>query len=77
MSRSADASELFLGVAGIAFLAFVFTLWPQISSPATVALSLLIVVLLVAATARLWVAVTTSLAAMLAFNFFFFRPLGR
>src|SRR6185369_5901997 len=36
----------------------------------------LVVVLLVAATARLWVAVTTSIVAMLAFNFFFLPPVG-
>jgi K+-sensing histidine kinase KdpD len=33
-------------------------------------------VLLVAATARLWVAVTTSFVAMLALNFFFLPPIG-
>jgi two-component system sensor histidine kinase KdpD len=76
MSLSADMRRLFLGIAGIAVLAIVFILWPQVSSPATVALSLLIVVLLVAATARLWIAVTTSLAAMLTFNFFFLPPVG-
>jgi two-component system, OmpR family, sensor histidine kinase KdpD len=36
----------------------------------------LVVVLLVAATARLWVAVTTSIVAMLAFNVFFLPPVG-
>jgi two-component system sensor histidine kinase KdpD len=76
MSLSADVRQLSLGFVGIAALAIVFTLWPQISSPATVALSLLIVVLLVAATARLRIAVTTSLAAMLAVNFFFLPPVG-
>jgi two-component system, OmpR family, sensor histidine kinase KdpD len=76
MSLSADVRQLLLGVVGIAALAVVFTVWPQVSSPATVALSLLIVVLLVAATARLRIAVTTSLAAMLAFNFFFLPPVG-
>ena len=76
MSLSADVRQLVLGFVGIAGLAVVFSAWPQISSPATVALSFLIVVLLVAATARLWVAVTTSLAAVLAFNFFFLPPVG-
>lgn len=76
MSLSAEVRQLFLGIAGIAFLGVVYTLWPQVSSPATVALSLLIVVLLVAATVRLWIAVTTSLAAMLVFNYFFLPPVG-
>lgn len=43
---------------------------------ATAAMGFLIVVLLVAATSPLWVAVTTSLAAVLAFNFFFLPPVG-
>src|SRR5213594_1526759 len=76
MRSSSDVRKLVLGIAGILVLALVFTRWSQASSPATVALSFLIVVLLVAATARLWVAVTTSLAAMLAFNYFFLPPIG-
>lgn len=43
---------------------------------ATVAMGFLIVVLLVAATSPLWVAVTTSFAAVVAFNFFFLPPVG-
>jgi two-component system sensor histidine kinase KdpD len=43
---------------------------------ATVAMGFLIVVLLVAATSPLWVAITTSFAAVLAFNFFFLPPVG-
>jgi two-component system sensor histidine kinase KdpD len=43
---------------------------------AAVAMGFLIIVLLVAATSRLWVAVTTSFAVVLAFNFFFLPPVG-
>ena len=43
---------------------------------ASIAMGFLIVVLLVAATSPLWVAVTTSFAAVLAFNFFFLPPVG-
>jgi two-component system sensor histidine kinase KdpD len=43
---------------------------------ASVAMGLLVIVLLVAATAPRWVAVTTSFAAVLAFNFFFLPPVG-
>src|SRR5476651_2541023 len=43
---------------------------------AIVAMGFLIVVLLVAATSPRWVAVTTSFAAVLAFNFFFLPPVG-
>ena len=45
-------------------------------NPTTAALGLLLVVLLVAATSRLWVAIATSIAAMLVFNFFFLPPVG-
>src|SRR3954454_19292950 len=43
---------------------------------ASVAMGFLIVVLLVAATSPLWVWVTPSFAAVLAFNFFFLPPVG-
>jgi two-component system sensor histidine kinase KdpD len=76
MSFSTDVRRLCLGIAGIAALAVVFRQWTQVSNAATVALGFLIVVLLVAATGRLWVAITTSLAAMLTFNFFFLPPVG-
>jgi two-component system sensor histidine kinase KdpD len=46
------------------------------SMTATAAMGFLIVVLLVAATAPLWVAIATSFAAVLAFNFFFLPPVG-
>ena len=43
---------------------------------AAIAMGFLIVVLLVAATAPRWVAIATSFAAVLAFNFFFLPPVG-
>ena len=42
----------------------------------TAALVLLIAVLLVAAYARLWVAIATAVGAMFVFNFFFLAPVG-
>ncbi len=76
MRSPSDVGKWLLGMAGIAILALVFRVWPEVSNEVTVALSFLIVVLLVAATARLWVAVTTSLMAMMVFNFFFLPPVG-
>jgi two-component system sensor histidine kinase KdpD len=76
MTFSADVRRLALGHLALAVLALVFTRFTPASNVATVAMSFLIVVLLVAATSRLWVAVTTSLAAVLAFNFFFLPPVG-
>src|SRR6185369_9233696 len=76
MNFSADGRKLVVGVVGIVSLTLFFHQWPQVANAATVALSFLVVVLLVAATARLWVAVTTSFVAMLSFNFFFLPPVG-
>jgi two-component system sensor histidine kinase KdpD len=76
MTPTADLRKLALGCVGIALVTFLFGRWPQLSNATTVALSFLVVVLLVAATARLWVAATTSIVAMGAFNFFFLPPVG-
>jgi two-component system sensor histidine kinase KdpD len=48
----------------------------DVSMTATAAMGFLIVVLFVAATAPLWVAVVTSFVSVLAFNFFFLPPVG-
>ena len=76
MTRSADLGKLVFGCAGITLITLLLRRWPQLSNATTVALGFLVVVLLVAATARLWVAVTTSIVAMFAFNFFFLPPIG-
>ena len=76
MTLSADVRKLAQGLLALGLLALVFTRVISGSNAATVAMSFLIVVLLVAATSRLWVAVTTSLAAVLDFNFFFLPPVG-
>ena len=76
MAISADVRHLVLGFVGIALITVLLWWWPNVSNATTIALGYLIVVLLVAATSRLWVAVTTSIAAMLAFNFFFLPPVG-
>jgi len=77
MTPSEDLRKLVWGGLGIALITFLLWRWPQVSNTTTVALGFLVVVLLVAATARLWVAVTTSIIAMLAFNFFFLPPVGQ
>jgi len=76
MAISADVRHLLWGFAGIVLITLLLWWRPSLSNSTTVALGYLIVVLLVAATSRLWVAVTTSIAAMLAFNFFFLPPVG-
>jgi two-component system sensor histidine kinase KdpD len=48
----------------------------MIAVTASVAMAFLVVVLFVAATSPRWVAIATSFAAVLAFNFFFLPPVG-
>ena len=47
-----------------------------VTNSTVVALTFLLIVLVTAAASTLWVAVTTSLAAMVCFNFFFLPPVG-
>jgi two-component system sensor histidine kinase KdpD len=54
----------------------VFARWLHVSNAATMTTTFLLVVLVVAATSRLWIAVVTSVAAMLSLNFFFLPPVG-
>jgi len=76
MTGSADARALAYGCIGIGFFTWLYRQWPQVSNATTVALSFLVVVLFVAAAARLWVAVTTSVVSVFALNFFFLPPVG-
>lgn len=76
MSVPADVRKLVLGIGGITGLALLFFQWTHVLNAATVALSFLIVVLIVGATAHSWVAVTMSVVAVLVFNFFFLPPIG-
>jgi two-component system sensor histidine kinase KdpD len=48
----------------------------HVTNTTTVALTFLLLILLVAAASRLWVAILTSVAAMLSFNYFFIPPTG-
>src|SRR5581483_10289582 len=64
-----------LGLAGVAAVTLAHAVGLK-TNATTVALSYLLVVLFVAAASRLWVAVCTSIVAMVAFNFFFLPPVG-
>jgi two-component system sensor histidine kinase KdpD len=77
MSRSAsDAAHLAAGLAAVAGVTVLYARWLNVENAATVSTTFLLVVLVVAATSRLRVAVVTSVAAMLCFNFFFLPPVG-
>jgi two-component system sensor histidine kinase KdpD len=71
-----DVAHLVAGLAAIAAVTLVYARVLHESNTATVSTTFLLVVLLVAATSRLAVAVVTSIAAMLALNFFFLPPSG-
>ena len=63
-------------VAAVATVTLVLAAGLHVSNAATVSVTYLLLVLLVAATSRLAVAVVTSIAAMLSLNFFFLPPVG-
>ncbi len=64
--------------AGLAAVAVVTATYRalEVANPAVVSTTFLLVVLVVAATSLLWAAIGVSLAAVLAFNYFFLPPLG-
>ena len=64
------------GVAAVAAVTFLYVRLLNVTNAATVSTTFLLVVLVVAATSTLPNAVATSLAAVLAFNFFFLPPVG-
>src|SRR6187200_785427 len=74
--RRIDLSHLLVALLGVAGITAVYAMWLGVTNHTTVAVSYLLVVLFVAASSPLWIAILTSIVAMLAFNFFFFSPVG-
>jgi two-component system, OmpR family, sensor histidine kinase KdpD len=74
--RIRDLFDLLLANAAIAVLVAAYRSWFPSENPATVSLSFLLVILVVATRGRLWVAVVTAVIATGAFNFFFLPPIG-
>jgi two-component system sensor histidine kinase KdpD len=64
------------GLIALAGVTLVYTRWLHVTNATIIALTLLFIVLITAATSRLRVAVLTSIASMLCFNFFFLPPVG-
>src|SRR5437773_5559919 len=73
---AADGRDAAAAITAVALLTFAYR-WLSIANATTTALSYLLIVLIVAATSRLRIAVLTSCLAMLCFNFFFLPPVGR
>ena len=76
MNDRHDTVHLAAGLGLIAVVTLVYVKWLHLSNPATVSTTYLMVVLVIAATSRLRVAVTVSIVALLCFNFFFLPPVG-
>jgi two-component system, OmpR family, sensor histidine kinase KdpD len=74
-SPARDAAHLAASLIAVAGVTFVYVRWLGVSNAATVSTTFLLVVLVAATMSRLWVAVATSVAAMLCLNFFFLPPL--
>jgi two-component system sensor histidine kinase KdpD len=75
-TRRAELGSVFLAICGVAAVTWAYFAWLHVTDVTTVALSYLLLLLFVAASSCLWVAMTVSLAAALAFNFFFLPPVG-
>jgi two-component system sensor histidine kinase KdpD len=73
---SSDVTRAAAAIGAVAAVTFIYVRWLHVSNAATVSTTFLLVVLVVAATSRLWIAVVTSVASMLSFNFFFLPPVG-
>src|SRR3954462_5642334 len=71
-----DAARALAAVGAVAAVTLVYARWLHLSNAATASTTFLLIVLVAAATSRLWVAVVTSIAAMIAFNYFFLPPVG-
>jgi two-component system, OmpR family, sensor histidine kinase KdpD len=69
-------SRAVVALGSVAAVTTVYAHVIHVSNASIVALTFLLIVLVAAATSMLWVAVTTSVAAMVAFNFFFLPPVG-
>lgn len=77
MSRKVpESGHLLAGLGAIAAATVAYARWLHVSNATTIALTFLLIVLVVASTSKLWIAVVTSLAAMLCLNFFFLPPVG-
>ncbi|MEO7275716.1 MAG: ATP-binding protein [Vicinamibacterales bacterium] len=73
---SPDAARAVAAVGAVAVVTLAYARWLHISNAATASTTFLLIVLVAAATSRLWVAAVTSVAAMFAFNYFFLPPVG-
>jgi two-component system sensor histidine kinase KdpD len=74
--RRSQAAHAAAALAGVAAITGAYFSWLHVANVTTAALSYLLLVLFVAASSTLWVAITTSAASALALDFFFLPPVG-
>src|SRR5579862_2301294 len=74
--RRIELGHLLIALASVAGVTATYVAWLHVANATTAALSYLLIVLFVAASSPLWVAIVASVAAMLTFNFFFLAPVG-
>jgi len=67
---------LIVAIVSLVAVVLAYAKWLHVGNPVIIGFTFLLIILLVAATARFWVAATASVVAMLAFNFFFLPPVG-
>lgn len=75
MAQRSGPPRLVAGLAAVALATAAYR-GLDVSNPGVVSTTFLLVVLTVAATSPLWVAIAVSVVAVLAFNYFFLPPLG-
>lgn len=76
MPSPRNIGTLTAALAAVASAVVVYARWLHVTNPLTVGFTLLLIVLLAAASARFWVAAATSIVATFALNFFFLPPVG-
>ena len=76
LPHAAGAGALAAGLASVALVTALYSVWLRVTNSTIVALSFLLVVLIVATVSTRWVAVAASLMAFLCFNYFFLPPVG-
>jgi two-component system sensor histidine kinase KdpD len=72
----AEFRALLVSLGAIGLLTAIYSRTLHVTNPTVVALSFLLVVLIVAAVSRRWIAIAASTMAFLCFNYFFLPPLG-
>ena len=75
-TKNSDSVRLIAALAAVAVVTVILRHWLELSNAAIASTTYLMVVLVVAATSHLWVAVVSSLVSMLCLNFFFLPPVG-